>query len=111
MRLTNIIPLIENENTYRFSNDLVDSYSGQHNFELGVFDRKTDNILGLLEYTEYKGIPSISMIQVIPDRRRKGIGTALLLKLQELYPGKKIELGYITPDGKKLLDKVKGKLK
>jgi ribosomal protein S18 acetylase RimI-like enzyme len=94
---------------YIFTNDHVDSYSGQHNYELGIYD-KNNNILGLLEYVVFEDTPSISMIQVVPKYQRKGIGSELVLHLQKLFPKTEIEWGYMTPEGTKLKKKLEKKL-
>lgn len=86
----------------------VDSYSGQHNYVLGAYD--DGNIVGTLEYTEYENIPSISMIQVVPKYKSKGIATKLVIYLQLLYPQTEIKWGYTTSDGNRLKNKLKSKL-
>jgi len=94
---------------YIFTNDHVDSHSGQDNYELGLYD-KDNNILGLLEYVVFENVPSISMIQVVPKYQRKGIGSELVLHLQKLYPKTEIEWGYSTTDGMKLKKKLERNL-
>lgn len=62
--------------------------------------------VGTLEYGEYEGKPNVKMIEVIPEYRRKGIGTKLLQELQRKYPDQEIDFGMSTPDGTKLIDAI-----
>lgn len=82
----------------------IDSYEGQHDMQIRAFD-KEDNPIGWLEYTEFENKPSISMIEVDPKYRRKGIATAMHEKLKAEYPGVEIEKGLVTDEGFKLFEK------
>ena len=62
--------------------------------------------VGTIEYSEYDGQPSIKMIEVEPEYRRKGIATKLLQELQKKYPDVEIDYGMTTPDGSKLLESI-----
>ena len=94
---------------YTFTNDHIDSHSGQDNYELGIYD-ENNNILGLIEYVVFGNTPHISMIQVVPKYQRKGIGSKLVLHLQKLYPKTEIEWGYMTGEGSILKRKLDKKL-
>ena len=61
-------------------------------------------VVGTLEYSVYDGEPNVKMVEVLPEYRRKGIGTKLLQELQRNYPDVEINYGMTTPDGAKLLE-------
>lgn len=80
------------------SDTVIDAHSGQLDGRLYAKDND-GNILGYMDYTEYDNTPSISMVEVDPAYRRKGIGSALYKKLQSLYPDKELGTSGTTPDG------------
>lgn len=61
-------------------------------------------VIGKLNYGEYDGIPSVKMLEVDSEFRRKGIGKKLLQELQKKYNGIEIDFGMTTPDGTSLLE-------
>lgn len=61
---------------------------------------------GTLKYGDFDGEPNVKMIEVLPEYRRKGIGTKLLQELQKKYPDAEINFGMSTPDGTKLLESI-----
>jgi GNAT superfamily N-acetyltransferase len=72
-----------------FTNEAVDHYSGQTNLVLTA--KKDGVVVGTIEYTEYRGVPSIGMVTVSQEYRRQGIATQMLRQLQLLYPD--VEIG------------------
>ena len=79
----------------------LDSYSGQTDLVItGKIDGKT---VGTLEYSEYQGTPSIQMIKVEPEYRRRGIAKQMLQALQKKYGDTEIEFGMSTNEGTELL--------
>lgn len=81
-----------------------DSHHGQHDFILvALLD---GNPVGYLEFTEFERIPSVSTIEVHKLARRKGVGTSLILRLQEEYPETPISFGYTTDEGSLLLGSI-----
>lgn len=66
---------------------------------------KSGNVVGYLSFSEYRNEPSIKMIEVLPQYRRKGIATKMLQSLQKMYPDTEIRTGMTTPDGTKLVNK------
>ncbi len=77
----------------------VDYRFGQHDFILVA--KLDDQVAGTLEYAEFEGQVNVHMINVM--RRREGVGTALVVELQRLYPDVEIDFGIVTPEGEKLL--------
>jgi GNAT superfamily N-acetyltransferase/ADP-ribose pyrophosphatase YjhB (NUDIX family) len=72
-----------------FMNEAVDHYAGQTNLVLTAYQDRV--AVGSIEYTEYHGVPSISMVTVRPQYRRQGIATQMLRWLQRQYPD--VEIG------------------
>jgi len=62
--------------------------------------------VGTLTYYEENDKPIVHYIEVQKDYRRVGIATNMYKRLQDNYPNKEIKFGYLTPEGKKLLDKI-----
>lgn len=77
---------------------------GYHHGQSDMTIRATiDNeLVGLLHFVEYQKEPSISMIEVSPQFKRKGVARSMVYKLQELYPEKEIDWGMLTDDGSML---------
>lgn len=82
----------------RYEIEHIDSYDGQHNYELGMYIN--NDIVGLVEYVLYDGEMTISNIVVRPEFRRKGYASRMMQYLKEKYKG---EYEYVpsmkTPDG------------
>lgn len=55
--------------------------------------------VGGIDFSEWRGKPSIKMIEVTEGSRRQGVATALYRELERRYPGVKIDRGMSTPDG------------
>lgn len=79
-----------------FRRELTAYYSGQQNYNLLAYDG--DQEVGLLQYTVFRDVPSISWIET-PLRKRAGVATALVCELQRLHAGIEIQLGMLTQDG------------
>lgn len=75
------------------------SHSGQHDF--AIVAKKDGRTLGRLDYALYREIPSVQGIEVV--EKRLGIGTALVLSLQEHHPEAAIDFGYLSEEGSLLL--------
>jgi len=74
-----------------------DSYSGQNDFRLiATLD---GDFAGSLDYSTYHGGVAVQLISVLPSKRRKGVGTALVMALQETYPDQAIMFGITTTEG------------
>lgn len=93
-----------------FREEMVSFSDGQSDLELGVYN-KDNKIEGLLEYSDYEGVPYIKHIEVVPDSRGKGIGKDLIRKLQEDYPNSQIEWGMLTDKGAALKESLERELK
>lgn len=61
---------------------------------------------GYMDWSEWRGTPSVKYIQVEPGDRGKGLATKMLQDLQRKYPDTEINFGMTTPDGTKLLDAI-----
>ena len=67
-----------------YTNEVVDSYSGQTNCEAGVY--VNDEIVGLVQYVLFEDELSISHIFVRPEFRRLGYGSKLMKYIKEQNP-------------------------
>lgn len=83
----------------KIENVHLDYFSGQHNFSL--IARLDGKWAGSLAYSVYEGDVYVRMIDV--ELKRQGVGTALVLELQRLYPQTEIDFGVVTAEGEKLL--------
>jgi hypothetical protein len=81
--------------------DHLDSYSGQHDFCLSA--ALDGEFAGAIRYSEYEGHPYVQMINVVEDKRRQGVGSAMIVALQEAYPDKVLSFGMATSAGDALL--------
>ena len=67
--------------------------------------------LGYLDYqlvTDARwddGRVEIAMIEVIEQERRQGVGLLLLERLQQEFPDRQFDWGYLTPEGQGLREK------
>lgn len=78
----------------------LDTYKEQHEFRLvAALDGE---YAGWLDYSLYEGQVYVKYMEA--TKLRRGVGTALVLKLQETYPDCAIEFGYATSDGNALLN-------
>jgi|WetSurMetagenome_2_1015567.scaffolds.fasta_scaffold34512_2 GNAT superfamily N-acetyltransferase len=85
---------------YTFKEKSIGYHHNQVDMVLSIYEE--DTLLGTLEYSILDNIPYISMIQVKPEYRNKGIGKQLLYKLVEEYDYKDIQWGMMTEDGYRL---------
>lgn len=79
----------------------IDYYCGQH--DMALIATADGRHAGTLLYAVFEGEPSVTMIEVAENMRRQGIGTALVLALQDEYPDIPIKFGSLTEDGTALL--------
>lgn len=81
-----------------------DAVPGGYNGSLYLRDTE-DRTVGILDYqicTDPRwddGTVLIAMIEVPEAERRKGRGTALIQRLQDEFPERRIDWGYMTPEG------------
>lgn len=83
----------------KFADDIVDSEYGKKSHRLDLFHN--DLWVGYVDYSEYRGQPTIHYVGVpeIADRRR-GFATLLVQRVQQNYPGRQIAwLGTATREG------------
>lgn len=78
-----------------FREECRGAYSGQS--DLTLFAEVDGRVVGWIDYSIFRGVPSIQMIEVV--ERRRGYGTALVCELQRRNPGVGIEWGGMTPEG------------
>lgn len=85
--------------------EISDSVTG-HEQGFGVSGHiradRDNSLVGSLDYSEGPNSVLIKHIEVNQEEGRAGIGTALVRKLEELFPNKKIDWGYTTPEGEAL---------
>lgn len=83
-------------------------HSGQHEFILDAhIGGKDTPAVGFLLYAEFEGQPFVMNMEAY--RKREGIGTALVVALQNEYPDKVINFGILKPDGAALLSSLEWK--
>lgn len=86
-----------------FEHEHLDSYSGQNNYELGIYE--DDNIIGYVQYTIYKNELTVNDIVVRPNRRREGFGSMLIKKMKQLHPEAQYQPSMKTDLGAKFIHK------
>jgi len=86
---------------YRFEH--IASYSGQDNYELGMYI--DDEIMGMIEYVLFEGKISISVIVVKPKFRRKGFGSRMVQAMKNNHPEYEYEESMKTDLGAKFKHK------
>jgi ribosomal protein S18 acetylase RimI-like enzyme len=91
--------LNESKEKLTYSYEHVNSYSGQDNYEIGVYI--DDNIIGVIEYTTFEGELTISNITVLPKYRRRGVGSRLVQMMKDKHPTYKYKPSMKTADGAK----------
>jgi hypothetical protein len=95
MRISDLEPF-----TLSFTDEMTSYHGGQKDMVLRAMAH--ENQAGYLQYSVYDHIPAIQFISVDQGFSRLGVGTALVKKLQSLYPDQEIEWGTTTPDGEAL---------
>ena len=86
----------------RILDEVMDSHHGQLDMVMTAYRGETP--VGSMQYSLYENVPSISMIEVLPECRRQGIASRLVRNLQAQYPNTEILWGLLTDDGKALYD-------
>jgi GNAT superfamily N-acetyltransferase len=79
-----------------------DNHWGQHDY--AMIAELDGDFAGQLDYSMYQARVAVQGINVLQSKRRQGVGTALLVALQEAYPDQAILFGMTTTDGNALLD-------
>jgi hypothetical protein len=74
----------EMDKNITYTNEVVDSYSGQTNCEAGVY--VNEEIVGIVQYVLFEDELSISHIFVRPEFRRLGYGSKLMKYIKEQNP-------------------------
>ncbi len=78
-----IEPKVEPKVEYKIEH--LDSYDGQHNYELGLYIN--GNVMGVVQYVLYDGELTVSHIEVREGFRRKSYGSAMMKYLKQKYQG------------------------
>ena len=81
-----------------YHDEALDFYRGQANNRLKAF--KNEKVVGWIDYSVFNDEIFINHIKVL--EKRKGIGSNLLKKLQELYPENELQMGGMTEEGHEL---------
>lgn len=79
---------------------VIDVYGDEIYKEMALI--KDGKIVGCISYSVYNNQPSIQMIKVADDEKRKGYGTKLIKQLQLEYPNQEINFGWMTDEGSAL---------
>jgi hypothetical protein len=87
----------------RFENEHLAHYSGQDNYELGVYE--DDEIIGYVQYVIFENEITVSDILVRPNRRRESFGSMLIQKMKQLHPYAKYKPSLKTDLGSKFIHK------
>lgn len=92
----------ESDEEIRILDEVMDSHHGQLDMVMTAY--RGELPVGSMQYSLYENVPSISMIEVLPEYRRQGIASRLVRNLQAQYPNTEITWGLLTDDGKALYD-------
>lgn len=95
--------VFETEEKITYSQEHIASYSGQDNYEIGIYLNGT--IIGVVEYTTFEGELTISDITVLPKYRRRGVGSRLVQMMKDKHPTYKYKPSMKTDDGSKFKHK------
>lgn len=87
-----------NEIDYR--HESVGYHHGQSDFIWKAYDG--DKVIGFITYVVYEGNPSIQMVEVLPEYRRKGIASTMYKKIADEYGYKNFDWSNVTDNGAKL---------
>lgn len=101
------ITLVEMQQLYetlRFVFDHRGYHDGQNDLTLHAYDG--DEPVGHIDYAVWNDQPSVQMIHVPEDKRRRGYGTALVRRLQAEYPDVELDMGMLTDAGSQLLSNI-----
>lgn len=105
MRIKEI--LAESE-TPRVSVALTGAHSGQKDMTMTV--KITGQAVASMDFSEYRGAPSIGWIHVDPQYRNRRLGKLMVGELQRMYPDQEIDWGNTTPEGSQLYASIPHKL-
>jgi hypothetical protein len=89
----------------RYEISHIDTYQGQHNYELGCYIEQ--GIIGVVEFVLFDVDMSltISHIEVRPEYRRKGVGSRMVKYIKNKYPEYEYEPSMKTDLGNKFKHK------
>lgn len=73
--------------------------------DMTIYAEDGNQILGYCDYSVYRNVARVEMIEVKPEYRNQKVATTLLNYLYDKYPN--VELGYSTDDGSNFLKKYK----
>jgi GNAT superfamily N-acetyltransferase len=82
---------------YTIREDVRGAHHGQ--VDVTLFAEGAGEVVGYLDYSEYRGRVLIERVAVEPGARRRGVGAALVRHLVRQYGYEQIEWGYQTEDG------------
>lgn len=88
----------------QFRTESRDGPCGQSNLRLVI--EVDGNPIGRVDYSVFRGAPSIVMIEVHAGSLRQGYGTALVVQLQREYPDQEISWGMLTDGGAMLYQSI-----
>lgn len=95
--------LNEKNESINYEIEHLDSYNGQHNYEIGMYIN--GEIVGLAQYTLYNNELTISHIFVRPEMRRRGYGSRIIAFLKKEYPEYQYQPSMKTDLGSKFIHK------
>jgi hypothetical protein len=86
-----------------FEHEHLDHYSGQDNYELGIYE--DEEVIGYVQYVIFENEITVSDILVRPNRRRENFGSMLIKKMKQLHPNAKYKPSLKTDLGSKFIHK------
>lgn len=101
----NVADLVGPVRALELSDEVTGSHHGQT--DATITATRGGEAVGSLEYTVFNGEPAISMVHVVADARRDGIGRELVQELQRKFPDQEIKWGGMTPDGAALRESLR----
>ena len=83
-----------------------DAVDREYHGYIAAIDPDTGKIVGQVTYTYYNDKTYIRHIEVLPDYRRRGIGTALIEELKGEDPNISMVGNYVTEEGQSFFSRV-----
>ena len=100
--------ILSESETPEVSVSLTGAHSGQKDMTMTV--TIAGQTVAGMDFSEYRGAPSIGWIHVEPQYRMRKLGKLMVSELQRMYPDQEIDWGNTTPEGSRLYASIPHKL-
>ncbi len=88
--------------------DVLDAHHGQMDGIIRIGNSTTNKVYGYVEYSIYRDGFHVNMIEVYKEYQRQGYATELIKYIKSHYKRYKLDIGYTTGEGDKLIRSLKG---